>query len=247
MLFPESSHSQLSDEMWSQSFQVLAVISFIGFWLNEAKRIKSFPSKASQTGVPKVPVIPRWHPPEGPAGPPAQRSDQPFAKAYSTGSRDKALHIAASPELRQDTSNVLNAQMWAKTARGPRQSRESLWNTIASTAGFQDPRDLTPLLLTTVTAILVQAGYRSTPAIVSQAVTSFKRKGWGVVRHTRPCKTGRLAGGSPPRHRSSATVCTIPTPPCILPPGNSKTMASKRSSRTAQCNSHRLLVAPPRD
>ena len=136
-----------------------------------------FLPKPPKTGVPKVPAIPRWHPPEAPAGPPAQRSDQPCAKAYSTGSRDKALHIAASSELRQEAIELLNAQMWAKTARGPRQSRENLWNTIASTAGFQDPRDLTPLLLTTVTAILVQAGYRSTPAIVSQAVTSFKRKG----------------------------------------------------------------------
>ena len=152
-------------------------ISVIVFWLSETNRSNPFLPKPPKTGVPKIPVIPRWHPPEAQAGPPAQRSDQPSAKAYLTGSPDKALHIAASSELRQEAIELLNAQMWAKTARGPRQSRENLWNTIASTAGFQDPRDLTPLLLTTVTAILVQAGYRSTPAIVSQAVTSFKRKG----------------------------------------------------------------------
>ena len=191
-----------------------------------------FLPKPPKTGVQKVPAIPRWHPPEAPAGPPAQRSDQPCSKAYSTGSRDKALHIAASSELRQEAIEILNAHMWAKTARGPRQSRENLWNTIAPTAGLQDPRVLTPLLLTTVTAVLFQAGYRSTPAIVSQTVTFIQEKGRGVVQHTRPCKTGRLAG-SPPRHRSSATVCTIPTSPCILPPRNSKAMASKRSSRTA--------------
>ena len=174
--------------------------SVIVFWLSETNRSNPFLPKPPKTGVPKIPVIPRWHPPEAQAGPPAQRSDQPSAKAYSTGSRDKALHIAASPELRQEAINVLNAQMWAKTARGPRQSRENLWNAIASTAGFHDPRDLTPQLLTTVTAILVQAGYRSTPAVVSQTVTSFKRKGrvW--------CDTLDLASRMPCERPAAASV-----------------------------------------
>eukprot|EP00969_Alexandrium_andersonii_P146093 6461297-Alexandrium_andersonii.AAC.1 len=59
--------------------------------------------------------------------------------------------------------------MYSVNSLKPRAARGQLWADIATEAGVREPFVLTPEVVHTVMAVLVFAGYRSAPSILSVA------------------------------------------------------------------------------
>ena len=91
----------------------------------------------------------------------------------------------------------------------PRSAREELWHTVGTAAGIPEANGITAESLTLIAAMLVKAGYRSTPQIVCQAVPTYRRQG-GVWTEAMELAKGGRPQGSPPRLGDAEARSSMP-------------------------------------
>ena len=135
-----------------------------------------------------------------------RRGDGPEARKYARGRADVALAIARDPAAREHARVAFEAQFYAKTSLGPRESRQKRWEEVAGATGA-DPYDFSPALIVETMAILWAADYRTTVDIAEQARAEFIARGgeWtGMLDRAFKCaKRGALRGLGPVRHTAA--------------------------------------------
>eukprot|EP00435_Cladocopium_sp_Y103_P068903 s1426_g32.t1 len=89
---------------------------------------------------------------------PCQRPADGEPRPYNRGSTMAALAAMSNPE---ECVRHLKSGFQAETTKGPAASRRSLWNTLATKAGYTDPFTLEPQMIYAVMGALDMAGYRS--------------------------------------------------------------------------------------
>ena len=98
----------------------------------------------------------------------ASRADVPVLYPYRRGSRTVALAIAASPTRRARARQAIEYRVHARSTSQNNASAEDLWGAVSTAAGHPGPR-LTPEAIMNVAGVLIEAGFRSTPAYITRA------------------------------------------------------------------------------
>ena len=93
------------------------------------------------------------------------------------GCRAAALAIACDPEALAGALSRLRSATHAKNSRGPERARLTLWDELSAATGHPSGGPLTTRVIETVMAILIEAGYRSSPGLLSSAKLRHIRAG----------------------------------------------------------------------
>ena len=88
------------------------------------------------------------------AAPLTDRSDIHTVREYARVSASLAIAIAGNQDQAAAAATRLVDDWYRKGTRSVRNSRAKLWEAVANAAGFENPYDLTPVLVNTVIGVL---------------------------------------------------------------------------------------------
>ena len=146
-----------------------------------------------------------------------RRSDAPALRPYTRGTRSEAMAIAQSPAALGQAVEALQRAMHSNTSRASRSSVLVTWESVAHSAGIQEPFNLTPATVVQVVASLVQAGFRSVPTLISAAKRQHTADGYSWTPQldlvTRDCLRAALRGVGPPNQSAAFPLDKIPDIP----------------------------------
>ena len=148
------------------------------------------------------------------------REDLPPQFLYTRGSRTRALDIAGSPDKLQAAIDSYDQAVFSSTSAGPRDARRRLWSDVLAAARL--PPQVSPDSINHVAAVLREAGYRSAPEVIDQAITDAVSDGQTVSPAVRlAAKRARRActrGLGPARRTAPFPVDKIRLLPDVLQP-----------------------------
>ncbi len=148
------------------------------------------------------------------------RPDQPPQFSYTRGSRGLALEIAQDPARLQAALDAMDEVTFSARSTGPRAARRRLWAEITCAAKLSE--EVTPTSVRYVAAVLRDAGYRSAPAIIEQAVQDAIEQGQIISDATRQqvrrVRRACLRGLGPPKRSEALPIGRLNELPDTIEP-----------------------------